>query len=116
MVTASVFEDITETSTDESEFVEVGYICKVHGIQGEVRVKPNTDFPELRFAQPGRRWLKEQYAGKDVIREVELVEGRDHPGQKSWIVSFSGIDTVDKAKQLIGSTLLVKEEDMPILE
>lgn len=45
-----------------------------------------------------------------------MVEGRDHPGQKSWIVSFSGIDSVDKAKELIGSTLLVREEDRPSLE
>ncbi|KAF9589735.1 hypothetical protein IFM89_028644 [Coptis chinensis] len=112
----AMVEEIVETSKEELEFVEVGYICKVHGIEGELRVKPNTDFPELRFAEPGRRWLKEQYSGKEIIREVELVEGRDHPGQKSWIVRFSGIDTVEKAKQLIGSTLLVMEEDRPVLE
>lgn len=34
-----------------SEFVEIGYICSVHGLQGEVRVKPRTDFPELRFSK-----------------------------------------------------------------
>ncbi|KAF5191498.1 Ribosome maturation factor rimm [Thalictrum thalictroides] len=113
---STAVEEIVETSTEESEFIEVGYICKLHGIQGELRVKPNTDFPELRFGQPGKRWLKEKYLGKDIIREVELIEGRDHPGQKSWIVSFSGIDTVDQAKELVGSTLLVRKEDRPVLE
>ncbi|KAF6143653.1 hypothetical protein GIB67_004182 [Kingdonia uniflora] len=110
-------EESAETSSnDESEFVEIGYVFNVFGIDGELRVKPNTDFPELRFSTPGRRWLKERFSGKESIREVELVEGRDHPGQKSWIVSFNGVDTVEEAKQLIGSTLLVREEDRPLLE
>lgn len=35
----------------ESISVEVGYVSNVHGLQGEVRVKPSTDFPELRFSK-----------------------------------------------------------------
>lgn len=35
---------------NELGFVNIGYISSVHGIQGEIRVKPATDFPELRFA------------------------------------------------------------------
>lgn len=109
-------EEVLETSKVESEFVEVGYISSVHGLQGEIRVKPNTDFPELRFAEPGIRWLRQQFSGKETIREVELVEGRGHPGQKTWILKFGGIDTVEEAKQLVGSSLLVREDDRPELE
>ncbi|XP_059669282.1 uncharacterized protein LOC132314429 [Cornus florida] len=106
-----------ETSKTEPEFVEIGYICNVHGLQGEVRVKPSTDFPELRFSKPGRRWLRQQFMGRSTIQEVELVEGRGgHPGQKSWIVRFREIDTVDQAQQLVGSIILVREEDRPELE
>ncbi|KAI3938025.1 hypothetical protein MKW98_018581 [Papaver atlanticum] len=111
----AVTEEITETSKDELKFIEIGYVCNVHGLQGELRVKPNTDFPELRFSE-GKRWLKERISGKEVIREVEIVEGREHAGQKSWILSFQGIDTIDQAKQLVGSVLLVREEDRPVLE
>ncbi|KAL5577128.1 hypothetical protein UlMin_018827 [Ulmus minor] len=106
----------TATQEHESQFVEVGYIANVHGLQGEARVKPTTDFPELRFAKPGRRWLRQQVLGREIIKEVELEEGRGHPGQKSWILKFNGIDTVDQAKQLIGSTILVSEEERPDLE
>ncbi|KAF8408971.1 hypothetical protein HHK36_005041 [Tetracentron sinense] len=113
---STAIQEIVETSKDESEFIEIGYICNVHGLQGELRVKPSTDFPELRFAEPGRRWLRERISGKETVREVELVEGRGHSGQKSWIVSIGGIDTVEEAKQLVGSTLLVREEDRPALE
>ncbi|KAJ0960251.1 hypothetical protein J5N97_001926 [Dioscorea zingiberensis] len=67
-------------------------------------------------ATPGRRWLRQQISGQERVEEVELVEGRGHPGQKSWILRLRGIDNVDQARQLIGSTLLVREEDRPQLE
>lgn len=107
---------VVETIPDESECIEIGYIANVHGLKGEVRVKPTTDFPELRFSKPGKRWLKVRVLGKEIIQEVELTNGRGHPGQKSWILSFDGIDTVDKAKQIVGSTLLVRETNRPVLE
>ncbi|KAB2007598.1 hypothetical protein ES319_D10G040800v1 [Gossypium barbadense] len=109
-------EEMIEASKNVSSFVEIGYISSVHGLQGEICIKPNTDFPELRFCKAGRRWLKQQVSGKETIKEVELVEGREHPGKKSWILSFSGIETVDQARQLVGSTLLAEEEDRPHLE
>lgn len=46
--------------------------------------------------QPGRRWLKQQVLGDEIIREVELIEGREHPAHKCWILAFHGIDTVDQ--------------------
>lgn len=48
---ASGAEEIVETINTESGFVEVGYISNAHGLQGEARVKPSTDFPELRFCK-----------------------------------------------------------------
>ncbi|XP_022140199.1 uncharacterized protein LOC111010926 [Momordica charantia] len=108
--------EVFETVEAPSGFVEIGYISNVHGTQGEVRVKPSTDFPELRFSTPGTRWLKQQVSGREAIREVDLEEGREHPGRKSWILKFIGIDTAEQAKQLIGSALLVREEDRPELE
>ncbi|TYG56876.1 hypothetical protein ES288_D08G098700v1 [Gossypium darwinii] len=102
-------KDMIEASKNLSSFVEIGYISSVHGLQGEICIKPNTDFLELRFC-------KQQVLSKETIKEVELVEGREHPGKKSWILSFSGIETVDQARQLVGSTLLAEEEDRPHLE
>ncbi|KAL2343224.1 hypothetical protein Fmac_004509 [Flemingia macrophylla] len=103
-------------TADEPGFVNIGYISSVHGVQGEIRVKPTTDFPQLRFSTPGRRWLKSKVFGGEAIKQVELEEGREHPGLKSWILKFRGIDTVDQAKMLIGATLLVTKEDRPKLE
>lgn len=74
-----------------------------------------------------------------MIQEVEFLGGRSHSGRKIWIVTIAGIDTVEKvgsvfflhasqvdplfffnflfqAKQMVGSTILVKEKDRPTLE
>lgn len=40
-----------EANETEGLFVQTGYIYSVHGLQGEVRVKATTDFPELRFSK-----------------------------------------------------------------
>ncbi|PIN13825.1 hypothetical protein CDL12_13553 [Handroanthus impetiginosus] len=105
-------QELVETT---SGFVETGYIYGVHGFQGEVQVKLTTDFPELRFSKPGTRWLKQQMSGTETLQEIELVEGRGHPGQ-SWIVRFNDINTVEQAQKLVGSTILVTDEDRPVLE
>jgi hypothetical protein len=42
--------------------------------------------------------LKQRVLGQEIVQEVELVEGRGHPGQKSWILRFRGIDTEDQVR------------------
>eukprot|EP00252_Welwitschia_mirabilis_P024860 TRINITY_DN7550_c0_g1_i1.p2 TRINITY_DN7550_c0_g1~~TRINITY_DN7550_c0_g1_i1.p2 ORF type:complete len:125 (+),score=25.80 TRINITY_DN7550_c0_g1_i1:157-531(+) len=42
-------EEEQQRSVDLSQFVEVGRLCAVHGLKGELRVIPSTDFPEERF-------------------------------------------------------------------
>ncbi|KAH9627375.1 hypothetical protein KSS87_001214 [Heliosperma pusillum] len=113
---STVTTEIAETSEEELEFVEIGYISDVHGLQGEVRVKHNTDFPEMRLSKPGKRWLRQQFYGKDKVLEVELVAGRGRPGDKSWIVKLAGFDDIDEARQLVGSTFLANKSDRPELE
>ncbi|RID60467.1 hypothetical protein BRARA_F03621 [Brassica rapa] len=116
-VRSTATEEVIETSSDSKlDLVEVGFLSGVHGLQGEICIKPNTDFPDLRFSKPGRRWLKQQLMGQDKIDEVELVEGRPHPAQKSWILKFRGLDDVDQVRQLVGATLLAEEDDRPELD
>ncbi|CAI0452008.1 unnamed protein product, partial [Linum tenue] len=80
--------EAVETAESVSNFVEVGYLSSVHGLHGEICVDPTTDFPELRFSKPGRRWLKQSVNGKEVIQEVELLEGRENPGKRSWVLTW----------------------------
>lgn len=114
--TTTHHEPVVVVVDNEPRFVDIGYVSGVHGFQGDVRVKPNTDFPELRFSTPGRRWLKQMVMGGESVQEIELEEGREHSGQNCWILKFTGIDSAEEAKMLIGATLLVTEEDKPELE
>ncbi|KAG2617506.1 hypothetical protein PVAP13_3NG181457 [Panicum virgatum] len=97
-------EEEQEYDEEDEELVEVGYVSGAHGVRGDVLVTPRTDFPELRFATPGTRWLRARAAGKQHVREFELVRGRAHTGKKCWIVSFDGIDNLDEdTGKLVGT-------------
>ena len=52
-------------------WLEIGKIIAPQGLQGEMRVYPETDFPE-RFEVPGQRWLLRP--GESEPEPVELKE------------------------------------------
>lgn len=48
----SATQEAVETNSDRKvDLVEVGFLSGVHGLQGEICIKPNTDFPDLRFSK-----------------------------------------------------------------
>ena len=55
------------------DWLEIGKIVSPQGLTGELRVYPNTDFPE-RFEKPGKRWLLRP--GEMELESVELLNGR----------------------------------------
>lgn len=45
----------------DSQWVEIGILRAPHGVRGEIKVQPLTDFPEDRLAEPGVRcvtWVR----------------------------------------------------------
>ena len=51
-------DDYVAASTDPSDWVEVGVVGPPHGVRGEFKMQPLTDFPEERLGEPGPRWLQ----------------------------------------------------------
>lgn len=94
-------------------WLEVGKIVAAQGIRGEVRVYPETDFPE-RFEEPGQRWLL--YPGQTEPQPVELVRGRDLPGKGLFVIQLAGINDRNQAEALKGCKILVPDSDRPPLE
>lgn len=94
-------------------YFEVGKILTTHGLKGEVKVNPITDFIEERFA-PGANL----YIGKSVIddqmREVIVEKARMH--KQFVLVTFEGINDIDEAKKICGEMIFVKESDRQELE
>jgi 16S rRNA processing protein RimM len=96
-----------------TEWLEIGKIVGVQGLKGEVRIYPNTDFPE-RFEQPGTRWLLRSGAAEP--EPIDLISGRYLPNKGLYVVAFAGITDRTQAEQLRDCRLLVPESDRPELE
>lgn len=97
----------------EAAWLEVGRIVGAQGMRGEVRIYPNSDFPE-RFLQPGRRWLRRSPTSE--VEAVELVHGRLVQGKGLYVVQFEEIRDRTSAENLSNAMLLVPESDRPALE
>jgi len=93
-------------------WLEIGKIVAPQGMKGELRVYPNTDFPE-RFEVPGKRWLLRPNATEP--EEVELVKGRFLEGKNLYVIQLAGVKYRDESEELRGCKLLVPENDRPEL-
>lgn len=95
-----------------SGWLEIGKIIAPQGLNGEVRVYPDSDFPE-RFEQPGTRWLL--CSSDQEPRSIELLSGRYLAGKNLYVVQFLGVENRNQAEALRGCKLLVPESDRPVL-
>lgn len=106
-------DELSVPDLDASEWIEIGKIVGVQGLKGEVRLYPDSDFPE-RFEQPGKRWLLRP--GTTTPESIELISGRYLNGKGLYVLKLKGIDDRDQAEALRDSKLVVPESDRPSLE
>lgn len=95
-----------------ADWLEVGKIVGAQGLRGEVKIRPDSDFPE-RFEEPGPRWLLAP--GSDP-RPVELLHGRYVTGKGIYVVQFAEITDRTQAEAIQGQQLVVPTSDRPPLE
>lgn len=93
-------------------WLQIGKIVAAQGLQGELRVYPDSDFPE-RFVIPGTRWLLRSQ--EEEPQPIELLHGRYIEGKGLYAISLAGITTRDQSEDLRGCLLLVPESDRPKL-
>ncbi|KOP27613.1 16S rRNA processing protein RimM [Hapalosiphon sp. MRB220] len=94
------------------DWMEIGTIVAPQGLHGEMRVYPDSDFPE-RFEVPGKRWLLR--TGELKPQAVELVSGRYIEGKNLYVIRLAGVDNRNQAEELRGCKLMVPESDRPQL-
>ena len=93
-------------------WMEIGSIVGAQGIKGEVKVHPNSDFPE-RFEDAGERWL---WGSQDLEpRSIQLEKGYEIPGRNLYVVKLAGIHNRNQAEHLRGQMLLLPTTDRPKL-
>ncbi len=108
----SPFEDKQSTINQQLEWLEVGTITSPQGLKGELRVYPDSDFPE-RFTQAGKRWLK--HPDTSVVTEVQLRSGRYLAGKNLYVIKLEGIEDRTQAEKFRHYKLLVNKSDRPKL-
>jgi 16S rRNA processing protein RimM len=96
----------------EDGWLEIGTILTPQGLDGKVRVYPNSDFPE-RFEEPGQRWLLRQ--GETEPQPIELLAGDYIPSKNLYVVELAGVESRNQAEALRGCKLMVPESDRPEL-
>jgi 16S rRNA processing protein RimM len=88
------------------DWIVVGEITAPHGLKGEVRVLPTTDFPE-RLAAMRRCTLR----GHDgAVSVYDVLAARPHKG--FYVLRFAGIDSRDAAEGLRGTQLVVTQAEV----
>ena len=97
---------------DNTTWMTVGKLVAPHGLSGEIKVNPLSDFPE-RFTQSGKRWLQKTKDHEPY--EIELLSGRQLPGKKIFVLHFAGVNNRTEAELLIGNNLLVPTSQRPKL-
>lgn len=92
------------------DMVLVGVIVKVHGLRGEVMVRPETDYPEQRFAVGSQVWVGQG----DTPRALTIDRSRMHQGRP--LIGFAGLVTVEDAEPLCRAELKIPESAVVPLE
>ena len=100
-------------TVDRQELLEVGTIVSPQGLKGELRVYPDSDFPE-RFTKAGTRWL--EHPDTLAISQVQLRSGRYLAGKKLYIIKLEGVEDRDRAEEFRNYKLLVDKSDRPKLD
>ncbi|MHB1421240.1 MAG: ribosome maturation factor RimM, partial [Bacillota bacterium] len=90
------------------ESIAIGQVTSTHGLQGEVKVYPLTDFPE-RFDS-----LDDIVLETAMGQQVMHIEGIKYL-KSMLILKFREISTVDEAEKLRGATLQVSPEQLVTL-
>ncbi|MGK7934516.1 MAG: ribosome maturation factor RimM [Xenococcaceae cyanobacterium] len=96
-----------------TEWLEIGTIVSPQGLRGELRVYPNSDFPE-RFLEPGIRWLQHPQTGE--MEAIELLGGRYLSGKNLYVIAIEGVENREQAEELRDHKILVDKSDRPSLE
>ena len=86
--------------------ISIGYVSAAHGVKGEVRIVPLTDFPE-RFSRMDVLCL---YINGVLARRLNVSRVRRHESRGELIIE-SDISDRNEAERLVGASVLIEPEE-----
>ncbi|WP_411346078.1 ribosome maturation factor RimM [Paenibacillus sp. WLX1005] len=94
------------------QWLMVGKIVNTHGIRGELKIYPNTDFPEVRFAPGNKLMMFNEENGNQ--QQVEIQSSRLQ--KNMYVVRFKGFGNINEVEQYKGWALRVSKDEAVELE
>ncbi|PAF32302.1 ribosome maturation factor RimM [Paenibacillus sp. 7516] len=94
-----------------AEFMNVGKIVNTHGIRGELKIMPLTDFPEVRFAKNAELYL---FTPDNHPVLVHVESARLH--KNMYIVRLKEYGNINEVEKFKGSIAKVSKENLAELE
>jgi 16S rRNA processing protein RimM len=91
----------------EERLLNVGKIVNTHGIRGEVKVYPQTDFPDVRFRTGNRLLMVNPENGSTV--SVEIANAREQ--KNMFVVKLKGFEDINEAEKYKGWELKVSDSE-----
>jgi 16S rRNA processing protein RimM len=85
--------------------IKVGKITSTHGVRGEVKVYPLTDFPS-RFKK----------GNKVYVKNGELIIEKSRPQKNMYIIKFEGFDNINDVLQFKDQFLEIDKGQLTPLE
>lgn len=90
------------------EYLEVGQFVATHGVEGELRLYPWSDEPDL-LAQ-----IRQVYLAPDGRAPIKILGARPH--KRVCLVKLAGVSSVAQARGYIGQVVYARREDLPLPE
>ncbi|MBR2566682.1 MAG: ribosome maturation factor RimM [Paenibacillus sp.] len=94
-----------------AEFMNVGKIVNTHGIRGELKIMPLTDFPEVRFAKNAELYL---FTPDNHPALVTVESARLH--KNMYIVRLKEYGNINEVEKFKGGMAKVTKENLADLE
>lgn len=89
------------------QYFTVGKIVNTHGIKGELKILPQTDFPEERFAKGSQLFVFHKDAAVEM-NSLTIESSRLH--KNVYIIQFKDLNHINEAESYKGCILKVSEQ------
>lgn len=87
--------------------LNIGKVVNTHGIKGEVKVWPQTDFPEVRFKAGSKLLMFPPDSGQPIT--IEIVSSREQ--KNMFVLKLKGFDNINQVEKYKGWELKVSEAE-----
>lgn len=96
----------------QERFYTVGKLANTHGLRGEVKIVPTTDFPDQRFRKGTELFLFHPSLSEPL--KLKIMTRRSHKDFE--ILSFHGYDNINDVEKYKGGELKIPEGALMELE